>query len=135
MVEKKVLTLEEFRTATIALDGSVPLLFNGQKVHGILLDRNAAGDLQAHLQGDNLPDAPLVPVPEPVMAPEGHEPRDMAPDVDDTDTERLESLTERRKNDPASLTEEESIELAHLEKLAGVTEQRVADTGNEGDPL
>jgi len=101
MVDKKALTLEEFRTTTRELDGSVPLLFNGQRVHGILLDRNTAGDLQAHLQGDSLAseDAPLVPVPEAVMAPAGHEPRDMAPEVDDADadTDRLESLTERRR--------------------------------------
>lgn len=121
MTEKKGLTLAEFETATAGLDGSVGIVCNGETVHGIILDRNDAGDLQANLQG--------TPVSEVVVSP----PDTTAAD----DTDRMETLSERRKNDPASLSDEEREELTHLETLAGVPEQRmaIADTGSEGDPL
>lgn len=51
------------------------------------------------------------------------------PPVGDFEARRLQ-LTERRQNDPGSLTEEEAKELAHLEHLAGVEERR---SGGDAD--
>lgn len=139
MTDKKVLNLHEFRTATDEAGGSVPLLSNGHPITGVDLRRNGDGDLEINLlsqdviaelisgedgvatRGAHDSTLSLVPVPAPFLAPVGHEPRDMAPDVEDG---RLEHLTERRTNNPASLTEDERIELAHLEQLAGVDDQR-----------
>lgn len=153
MVDKKTIDLNEFRTATQELGESVPLLSNGHPVTGIDI-RRIDGDLQVNLLSQDViaPEAPLVPVPEASLAPAGHEPRDMAPEVDDVDAtedladpraeygenqERFVHLTERRKNDPASLSADERKELAHLEKLAGVEEQRKTDPadGPGVDPL
>lgn len=51
-----------------------------------------------------------------------------APPVPEADEDpgqrRRAELAERRQNDPASLTEDEAKELAHLESLAGVEERR-----------
>lgn len=59
---------------------------------------------------------PLVePTPEALAAAEADE---------DPGQRRRAELTERRQNDPGSLTEEEVKELAHLESLAGVEERR-----------
>lgn len=53
--------------------------------------------------------------------------------ADSGNTVRQRELTERRQNDPGSLTEDEAKELATLENLGGVIDLRAGDP-NPGDP-
>lgn len=65
MVDKATLTKGQLLAIIAGASDEVPVLLNGQPATAASLGRNAGGDLQIHIEGLAVPEAPAAPAEPP----------------------------------------------------------------------